>query len=127
MGEAGYQHVRETLKRRETIYPLIDLERARQENLKTDGKFLYTCADAGMLSGEKFLVLAEEVGEVARVILNMRLFSTDYKADLEVLREELVQVAAVSVAWLEFIQGLIEVRNPAGNSPTNGEETGQEH
>lgn len=42
----------------------------------------------------KYLVLAEEVGEVATALL---------EADAENLREELIQVAAVAVAWLENI------------------------
>jgi len=40
----------------------------------------------------KAAVLAEECGEVARAVLDM---------DPEQLRAELVQVAAVAVAWLE--------------------------
>jgi NTP pyrophosphatase (non-canonical NTP hydrolase) len=67
-------------------------ERQRQEQLKKEGKFLYTCADAEMTDGERLAVLVEEVGEVARAM-------NDGKG----LREELIQVAAVAVAWVEAI------------------------
>lgn len=40
----------------------------------------------------KLTILTEEVGEVARAVLN---------GDIANLHEELVQVAAVAVAWLE--------------------------
>jgi NTP pyrophosphatase (non-canonical NTP hydrolase) len=40
----------------------------------------------------KAAVLAEECGEVARAVLEV---------DMRGLRDELVQVAAVAVAWLE--------------------------
>jgi len=89
------------------IFEAINRERARQETLKAAGKFKYTCADSNMLSSEKYLVLAEEVGEVARAVLNLQNFAFDYSADLGKVREELIQVAAVSVAWLEFIDSIL--------------------
>lgn len=63
-------------------------ERQRQEDLHAP----QTCANPGMDAGAKLAVLIEEVGEVA-------------KAQLERgnLREELVHVAAVAIAWLESI------------------------
>lgn len=94
-----YQH--------KVIFKAILRERARQETLKAAGKFKYTCADSNMLSSEKYLVLAEEVGEVARAVLNLQNFAFDYSADLGKVREELIQVAAVSVAWLEFIDSIL--------------------
>lgn len=89
------------------IFEAINRERARQETLKAAGKFKYTCVDSNMLSSEKYLVLAEEVGEVARAVLNLQKFASDYSADLGKVREELIQVAAVSVAWLEFIDSVL--------------------
>jgi hypothetical protein len=94
-----------TFKQR-AIFRAILRERTRQEQLKAAGKFLYTCADPNMLSSEKCLVLTEECGEVARACLNLQNFSRDYGADLGKVREELVQVAAVCLAWLEFIEGV---------------------
>lgn len=70
-------------------------ERKRQEALKAAGKFPWTCADAAPAS-MKLAVLAEEFGEVARAVCEK-----DYKN----LREELVQTAAVCLAWLEALEG----------------------
>ena len=98
---------KEQVARRDHIFDGIRLERRRQEQLKIEGRFLYTCADPQMLSSEKYLVLAEEVGEVARAILCLQNFTKDYGSDLEKVREELIQVAAVSVAWLESIEGVL--------------------
>lgn len=67
-------------------------ERVRQEALKLAGRFYRTCADT-MSNGERLAVLAEEVGEVARAMQG--------DGDLE---EELIQVAAVAVAWVEGLR-----------------------
>lgn len=66
-------------------------ERRRQDFLKSQGRFPHTCADA-MPTSIKLAVLAEEFGEVARAVC---------ERDYVNLREELVQVAAVCVSWLE--------------------------
>ena len=73
---------------------LIDVaaERLRQEGLKASGKFPATCADP-IPDGAKLAILMEEVGEVARAIND--------RQSRDELRAELVQVAAVAVAWLE--------------------------
>lgn len=76
----------------EEILGAIRLERARQEWLRAEGKFVRTCADPAMPPCEKVTVLLEEVGEVARAVL---------EKDEASMRHELVQVAAVVVAWLE--------------------------
>jgi hypothetical protein len=76
----------------ELVYQIM-LERDRQDTLKAEGRFTHTCAD--LLPNEKRLaVLAEEFGEVARAVCNR---------DANNLREELVQVAAVALAWLEGV------------------------
>jgi NTP pyrophosphatase (non-canonical NTP hydrolase) len=70
-------------------------ERVRQEALCASGKFKASCATIGpneMSEHECNTVLNEEVGEVARAIL---------ESDNDNLREELIQVAAVCVAWVE--------------------------
>lgn len=97
------------------IFSFIVAERGRQERLKAEGKFLYTCADPQMLSADKYVVLGEEFGELGRAILNMQGLATDYKGSLDEVEKELIQIAAVSVAWLEFIQGLLH--------PIQGSET----
>lgn len=82
----------------------IHVERRRQEELKEQGKFAFTCADP-MLDVEKLGVLAEEAGEVAKAVneLNAARNATKRKRWRNNLREELVQTAAVCVAWIEAI------------------------
>lgn len=50
------------------------------------------CSSRAVPDPVKAVVLAEECGEVARAVLD---------SDPESLRNELIQVAAVAVAWLE--------------------------
>lgn len=69
-------------------------ERDRQESLKREGKFRYTCADPEMTDGEFLSVLMEEVGEIAKAF---------NEGDAEGAETEIVQVAAVCVARLERI------------------------
>lgn len=100
-------------------------ERARQAVLKNAGKFAFTCADTGITDSEKLAVLAEEFGEVSRevceaVIEERRAYpGEDPELVLSCmlrtrnrlkkkLREELIQVAAVAVAWCEALDKEIE-------------------
>ena len=81
-------------------------ERLRQEEMKLAGRFMFTCAEEGLTNAEKLAVLVEEVGEVARDVLNQedRHLCTHYVVSTpEKLREELIQVAAVAVAWAEAL------------------------
>jgi NTP pyrophosphatase (non-canonical NTP hydrolase) len=87
---------------------LLDVawERERQEQRKRDGRFKHTCADPdAMTDYEKLAVLTEEVGEVARECLTQtgRRLARDSVGTREALRAELVQVAAVAVAWIESL------------------------
>ena len=67
------------------IWSLIKAERERQDMIHTGGdEFLHPL--------EWFRILGEEVGEVAKAMAD---------ADAKVLVDELVQVAAVAVVWLE--------------------------
>lgn len=70
----------------------ISVERLRQERLKAAGKFDATCAD-DIPNGARFLILGEEVGEVARAVMESP----------SRLRDELIQTAAVCFAWIERI------------------------
>lgn len=87
---------------REDIFHAINLERARQARLRAEGKFAFTLDMVEMpmpdgmplLSIHKYPILAEEVGEVARAMND---------GDDANLKEELVQVAALAVAWLEAL------------------------
>lgn len=95
----------------------VATERERQEELKAAGKFLWSCADnealrnkvqAGITDAEKFVVLGEETGEVAREVMES-IISSDRGLEavsllhITKLRAELIQVAAVCVAWVESI------------------------
>ena len=78
---------------RDAVYALIDAERARQFT-KWGGNHAWgrgDCSSAAVPSVVKAAVLTEECGEVSRAVLD----------DNPNLRTELVQVAAVAVAWLE--------------------------
>lgn len=80
----------------------VGLERIKQhEKFGVDG----TCASHTMSDVHKFAVLAEEFGEAAADVNELWHKDHDgiYKgaATLETLRKELIQVAAVAVAWIE--------------------------
>lgn len=80
---------------RERIYAEIDQERQRQDD---KFGFLPPSILPGTDEWRKLAVLGEEVGEVARALLE-----TDFGNDTqEHVEEELIQVAAVAVAWVEF-------------------------
>lgn len=77
-------------------------ERLRQEQLKYEGKFAYSCSDSEITHTECFLVLAEEFGEVAHEVNEA--IGGKVLLRLEDLEKELVQVAAVAVAWAEKVR-----------------------
>lgn len=94
-------------------------ERLRQDELVRAGKFSWNCAFDGPTYSEKLAVLMEEVGEVAREVTEHIITRDKYAADeklrvmpehreehfRERLKKELVQVAAVCVAWVEHLSG----------------------
>jgi NTP pyrophosphatase (non-canonical NTP hydrolase) len=67
-------------------------ERWRQECKIQTGKIPWDCADPNVDHDRKLAVLVEEVGEVGRALI-----------EGDGLRAELVQVAAVAVAWIESL------------------------
>ncbi len=82
--------------RRDRVYELIDAERNRQAE-KFTGAHSWGQGDCSSLRVPKVvkaIVLGEECGEVSRAVLD--------RDDVQ-LRDELVQVAAVAVAWLESL------------------------
>lgn len=85
-------------KRRE-VFEDIHIERLRQEDLRRAGKFPYTCASPETPDAYKLAVLVEEVGEVAKAML---VDHGDEGAD-GILRDELIEVAAVATAWAEAL------------------------
>lgn len=80
-------------------------ERFRQEVLRSQGRFPYTCASKDLGDLEKFVILSEEVGELARAVVEVEKLANDtHHADArDAMRKELVQIAAVAVAWLESL------------------------
>lgn len=92
-------------------------ERERQESIgrhkRTLGIEWRSCADPAMAGGDdrRVNVLGEEYGEVCRAVLEAGYASTDPALSAEWerrLRAELVQVAAVAVAWIEAIDARSE-------------------
>lgn len=82
--------------RRYDVYAAIDAERERQAD-KWGGPHDWgsgDCSSPAVDDSTKVMVLAEECGEVARAVLDL---------DADATRTELVQVAAVAVAWLEAL------------------------
>lgn len=95
------------------IQTRFQVERARQEELKAQGKFPYTCADAGLGHLGCLAVLVEEVGEAARALLQLEHYALPdgvireplaYADAVRRLRSELIQVGAVTLAWLEGLE-----------------------
>lgn len=101
-------------------------ERFRQEELKLRGKFTFTCADIEVTNSERLAVLAEEFGEVAREVTEqVIMLHKDQKEFTETgqrsvlahivknqnqrMKKELIQVAAVCVAWCEALDKLESV------------------
>ena len=81
---------------RGAIYQQIDAERTRQR-IKWAPMHPWgvgDCSSEHVQPITKAAVLSEECGEVARAVLEQ---------DTDQLRTELVQVAAVAVAWLESL------------------------
>ena len=99
----------------------VSEERMRQETLKEQGKFLFSCADKGLSEAEKLAVLSEEMGEVSKEVVELvidmsklmkfRMTPEARSAAIEgaikeykvKARKELIQVAAVAVAWVEAL------------------------
>jgi len=88
-------------------------ERERQEELKRQGKFKYSCADFELDNGQCYMILGEEFGEVGHALNEMigKVYS-GREIDFAMLpvREELIQVAAVAVAWVERIDKVFQSR-----------------
>lgn len=81
---------------RDDVLAAVVAERRRQE-VRWGGPHQWgtgDCSSPRVADPVKVMVLAEEVGEVARAVLDL---------DRDLLRTELVQVAAVAIAWLEAL------------------------
>lgn len=100
----------EKLKRHQTAIDAVQSERARQELLKLQGKFAHTCADPvhSISNHCKATILGEEMGEVCNAVNEIdnclhRIDGLGCDQARMVLRNELIQVAAVAVAWVESL------------------------
>lgn len=88
------------------VFAKIAAERQRQRELFSAGKITFDCASGVPDSNRKLRVLMEEVGEVAQELDRLE-GCRDKRAERfvrEDLEDELVQVAAVAVAWLESFE-----------------------
>lgn len=82
--------------KRPDIFAAIDAERGRQAD-KWGGPHPWgdgDCSSPAVRDSTKLMVLSEECGEVARAVLDL---------DADATRTELIQAAAVAVAWLEAL------------------------
>lgn len=84
------------------IYTAIDTERARQEQLKKEGKFFETPASVKMPPYLKACILTEECGEVCGAVMQEAKACNDRTRSN--VKTELIQVAAIAVAWLESLK-----------------------
>jgi|SRR5579859_6031151 len=87
--------------RRSRIFIALENERHRQEKLREAGKFTYTCASVEMTDLERYTVLGEEVGEIGHELNGG--IGVGKWPNRDRLRKELVEVAAVCVAWIEAL------------------------
>jgi len=87
------------------IIDAMQAERARQLSLQHSGKFLYTCSDYQLSLSDKLTILTEEIGEVARAVLEATaLTKTQGRSpSIVFVKKELIQVMAVCHAWLESL------------------------
>jgi hypothetical protein len=99
-----WDQVKQTTARLKAIAAISE-ERLRQELLKSQGRFEFTCADPSISDREKLVILGREFGEIAHAV-NV---SGDRRPVLleqqtkEHLRTELIQLAAVAAAWAESL------------------------
>lgn len=95
----AFRQVLSRVARFERVIDDMRAERVRQDQLKAEGRFPYTCADPELSNFHCLTVLTEEVGEVARAVLEAEKLANDSHG--KELRKELIQVATVCLAWVE--------------------------
>jgi NTP pyrophosphatase (non-canonical NTP hydrolase) len=95
----------------------VAAERARQYALLRTGRIQHDCADPSVNLDRKLRVLTEELGEVAQAIdILEQCGGPAEPLCREELREELIQVAAVAVAWAESLTPNCEPQKNAKNA-----------
>jgi hypothetical protein len=97
---------------RDAIWLDIVTERFRQARLISAGRFDRDMADPALAPCEKLTVLSEEFGEVAEIIADSLTTAAARRAGPDVvhLREELIQLAACCVGWVEQLDGVDPIR-----------------
>lgn len=88
------------------VFAKIAAERQRQRQLFYEGRISFDCASPLPDPNRKLRVLTEEIGEVAQELDRLEACRGPRaeKFVREDLETELIQVAAVAVAWLEALQ-----------------------
>jgi len=84
------------------VLELVYSERVRQDKLRDGGRFPNTLADPGMSDLGRITALGEEYGEACEA-LQEAIGSVNNLKGAE-LRKELIQLAAVAVAWVEYLE-----------------------
>ena len=101
-----------TMARRRAAIERILTERSRQEELKRAGRFPYTLADPDLTLSQKVGKILEELAEANKCV--QWLEGTAYNdfepgtpeaVVMSKLKEEVTQVAALALAWLEGLGG----------------------
>lgn len=96
---------------------IVDIvaERVRQDLLVKTGKFAWNCSKIWVPNSEKLAVLNEETGEVSKEVVEQIIERDKYIKEslhypnhrklshLRDLKSELIQVAAVCLAWIEAL------------------------
>lgn len=85
------------------VFERIANERLRQRQLFAERKISFSVSSRIVSAARKFRVLIEEIGEVAQAIDQLEQHPKS-KFHRDHLITELVQVAAVAVAWLESLE-----------------------
>jgi hypothetical protein len=79
----------------------IVIERERQEILRNEGRFSHTAASATLSPSQRYAIVGEEFGELGGAVLAAEKLATDRTGTSQ--RKELIQLAAVCLAWLEYL------------------------
>lgn len=97
------------------VFARIAAERSRQRQLFATRQITFDCASVIPDPNRKLRVLIEEIGEVAQELDRLEALRDrrGEKFILEDLQDELTQVAAVAVAWLESLE-IADCRLPIG-------------
>jgi NTP pyrophosphatase (non-canonical NTP hydrolase) len=90
------------MKNMQLILQAVQDERLRQNKLVEQGKIPFNCADKARPHSQKLPILVEEIGEVAQAMMQVTTGSSSHDAKRD-LQKELIQVAAVAVAWAESL------------------------